>query len=104
MHDLLDAWLVGSDCPADFCVLFKTESEAGRRKEHRYEAESPQEAAEIVAKLNHLASLHGSRAERFGDSDHLLGTHSSHGSHHSSHHGSHRHGRTLSMPVASGAR
>ena len=74
MTDLADAWLDSAAGPRSFCVVFREPDTSGsdhrpRRKEHRYEAETPTEAAEIVRKLNHVASLvsGATRTERIRD-------------------------------------
>ena len=71
MQDLIDAWLVSGHDPRAFCVVFRERDEqnsqkSGKRKEHHYEAESAHEAAEIVAKLTHVANsvLRATRTER----------------------------------------
>lgn len=48
-----------------FCCVFKDPLEESRRKEYQYEAASNYEAAEIVAKINHLIQLHTKGREGF---------------------------------------
>ena len=51
-----------------FFIVFR-EPQGGRKSFH-YEASSPREAAEIVAKLNHLMRLQGgSRTQRLAEAD-----------------------------------
>lgn len=76
MADLLEARLVGPDAPHDFTVIFRwqegshgahgashgmhavlTGSSHVDHKMYHFEAETPQEAAEIVGKLTHILSL-----------------------------------------------
>ena len=70
MADLIEARLIGGETPCDFTVAFKGHHEGERKesrdgshhsddvKQYRYEAESPQAAAEIVAKLTHISTLY----------------------------------------------
>ena len=67
MQDLDRVWLVGGEKPCDFCVVFRDPHDARQRKEHRYEAETPQAAFEIVKKLLHISSQKADLSERFGD-------------------------------------
>ena len=80
MVDLLAVWLVGPEQPCEFCVVFKDLHEPRGRKEHRYEAETPQHAFEIVKKIEHIANQRNAFTERFQEgegqsSPHQLGVH-----------------------------
>ena len=80
MSELTSVRLVGPEAPRDFAVSF-TPNEGGRgagggteRKYYRYEAESAQEAAEIVAKLTHLLGMHDHPMEQqHGGAEHERG-------------------------------
>ena len=64
MRDAIDAHCVEGE-PRAIVVIFK---DVQGTKAHKYEAESPTEAAEIVAKLNYLMDMHGgSRTVRLKD-------------------------------------
>ena len=65
MRDALDARIVSTDEPHAIEVTFKDREDFDKLKAQRYEAVSAREAAEIVAKLQHLMQLQGrSRTQR----------------------------------------
>ena len=75
---MLEAKLEDPNEQCLFSVRFRR-ADGEAHEPYHYEAETPQEAQEIVAKLNHIANLHHGGADaRMTDGD-VLAPHSSHG-------------------------
>lgn len=68
IRDLLDVYTNDGE-PSTFTLLFKENQDLGKEgsKGQNYDAASPHEAVEIVAKLTYLMSMHQVRTQRLTD-------------------------------------